>query len=285
MRAVLARLGARIARGDQGDGLAAVRELEMRRASRPSRARSVGRFDRDARQPRERHPVVAAVDHGLEHRPEAQSASAIHSNGRSSIVPRGRGRGVERLRAQRGRLLLLAAPAQQQRFDEQGEPLLRLAEHHAASVCRSKTFARSTSQRSASRYICAMASARRIEMRRDIELRRARAPIGRARRAAGTGTSAASRRRACRAPRSCRRLERLRGIAGAKTLFRAAGCSHRASFVRSSSCRISDGSDFRFERHAAALLPVGALRHVFDRDLLEREAQCSISPGARRSFG
>ena len=85
-------------------------------------------LDVEARQPRERHPVVAAVDDGLAHRAETRvrvrdPLEALAVDG--AAARRGE---LERTSPQRIRLAAALAALHQQGLDQQCQPLLGLAE-------------------------------------------------------------------------------------------------------------------------------------------------------------
>jgi hypothetical protein len=126
-------LGARIARGDQRDVGGAV--LQRQRGGRPHEVAQVGRLlDLDAQQARDRHPVVLAVDDGLEHRPEA--AIGIGQPRERCVVElarRGR-RNLEGAGAQFGGGVGTAFGVDAQRLDHHREPVVRLAQHQRRAL-------------------------------------------------------------------------------------------------------------------------------------------------------
>ncbi|MNX90869.1 hypothetical protein D3C86_1229350 [compost metagenome] len=93
-------------------------------------AQVFGRLDLDVRQARVGNPVVLAVDEGLEHRAQAHVGVGQPFEGRAVDGAGDGGRAVEGTLAQVFGQPALAAALPQQRFDEQCQPFIGLAEDH-----------------------------------------------------------------------------------------------------------------------------------------------------------
>ena len=143
---------------------------EVRR--HPDDVAQVGRrLDVDLRQARERHPVVAAVDDRFEHRAEARVGVGDPVERLAVDVARRRP-APPRRRARRSSLRSLAlAAARRRAATRSAAPATGPARRRSsATSCPSKTSSRIASQRTASPYICAIASALGVEVRRDLQL-------------------------------------------------------------------------------------------------------------------